>query len=746
MFATKVVPKDYAEEVYDALVRQGVISPILISKYKFEDWQVEPLRNKFKLSKKDINEFIDNMKNDPRSQTFNKDTELDVNIMIEHAKLSYRIDFWMQLRKLNVFIHAKENQEDSEEFELEERIKHVILIDNDYKEKIPEWLAKLTPVPKPDLETSRYQIRLSNEIEHGLMYDFLDILNDCDPKCINEIENLVKSNVLRHDWIGQINTKVLRRIGYLDRFDGITTIDIADFFDIDHESAAWIIDLLIENGVLKRDTVPMHRFTKDEKLWHEKVAIHMDKGHKDETNLIIKHADGLVHIRNQKLLKNITTGMIDHFCKIGNREQLFKFFELLKNEKLLEPIFFTKFRLYGKLDCSCLPSCIANEIDELLNDRLAYSFALEHLCVGLDDSMVDPTAPKKLFLQENAANEFYEELLNSGIGIKSHISEEDYQLLDLDFYQYRDELKEVISNHRTKLWDQTHYHMEFLPSAAYFAAQGYTIDTDSKAIIENGLLMVISKRREDLIWSAQNTVIKNVVKAGKAVWSATKSVGNWFYSIGSSICQFVSPVVNFCTDTFNNVVESGMAIGREVKGKIVETVNYIAEIEVVKMATQTIKDVANTVGDALVTVADITGISTASRAVVNAVKEVGTVVRNTVTAVGTDISDAVTAAGKYIADTRIFKAAKQAFNIAMDFAKSTYQKMSAYVTAAYESYMYYNQCRFTARRLALQQDIADEHFIIRNYNNSLAQENRVQNNDNIFEEVRTFFSCHLSKS
>ena len=151
------------------MVRQGVISPVLISKYHYENWQLDTLRTKFKLSRKDIDNLVQGIQNDPRRQLFDNNIELDIQIMTAHVNLSYRIDFWMQLKKWNVLIHAKTIQKDNGDIELEERIKHVILVDEDYKNKIPEWMKKLTPVPNPDLETLRYQIRLSNDTEHRLM-------------------------------------------------------------------------------------------------------------------------------------------------------------------------------------------------------------------------------------------------------------------------------------------------------------------------------------------------------------------------------------------------------------------------------------------------------------------------------------------------------------------------------------------------------------------------------------------------
>ncbi|CAF3989486.1 unnamed protein product [Adineta steineri] len=746
MFVTEGIPKDYANEIYESFVRQGVISPIRISKYELENWQINPLRHNFKLSHKNIVQLIDEIKNDARSETFDDDIVLDANIMAAHVNLSYRIDFWMQLKRLNVFVHAKETEKDDKELELEERIKHVLLVDSDFKDKLPTWMTQLKPIPEFDLETLRYQVRLSNETEHGLMYDYSDITALKNKNNITEIEELVKSKVIRHDWIGQINVKVLRHIEYFDSFDGVTTTDIADFFNIDVVSAAWIIDLLIENGVLKRHTMEMHQLTQDEQLWKEKVEVYVNKEITDKANLIAKHADNLIKIRNLPILKNITPGIIAHYCKFTDNDQLLTFFKLLKDENLLIPFFFTKFRLYGKLDCSCLPSSIANEIDAFLSDRFAYSFALEHLCIALDKSIYDPKTPKNLFLKENPQDELYEELISFGIGEQSCISQEDYLFLDFDQFKYKDELIAVINTHRTKLWDQTHYHMEFVPFASYFTTQGYTIDSDTKAIIENGLLMVISKKNESIGWTLQNFVIKNVVEISKTMWSKVKAVGNFFYSIGSGICSFVSPFIEHCVDAFDYAAECGIAAGRAIKAEVMKVVDVIAESEIVKIATQTVMDITSVIGeqivnaaqavrDTIVTVADQTGITAATKAVGIVATTVGTVLAETTVAVTTTIVNTATDVGEYIASTKVFTLAKQAFNDAMNTANNVYKKMSAYVTAAAESYSYYNQCRFAARRLAIEQrGIIDEHFILQSYDKAMSSENRVEENDSIFEQ------------
>ena len=272
--------------------------------------------------------------------------------------------------------------------------------------------------------------------------------------------------------------------------------------------------------------------------------------------------------------------------------------------------------------------------------------------------------------------------------------------------------------------------------ASYFSTQGHTIDYDTKAIIENGLLVVISKRDESISWSLQKTVIKRVVKASKCISSGVKAVGSWFYSIGSSVCNYFAPVIDACVDTFDYITECGIAAGQAIKEKVAAAMDAIVETEIVKMATQTVKDVANDVGekvasateaigDTVITVADKTDVIAASKAVA-----AGNYAGNVAVTVGTTIADAVTATDEYITDTKIFKVAKQTFDTAMNVAKNLYQKMNACVTATYESYLYYNRYRVNARRLAIEQRITDEHFILQNFDKALSYENRTQVNDN----------------
>jgi hypothetical protein len=54
MFAENPIDETYAKTVYNSLYRQGIISPTLLTGRKVEDWQIESIRRKYKLHRKQI--------------------------------------------------------------------------------------------------------------------------------------------------------------------------------------------------------------------------------------------------------------------------------------------------------------------------------------------------------------------------------------------------------------------------------------------------------------------------------------------------------------------------------------------------------------------------------------------------------------------------------------------------------------------------------------------------------------------
>ena len=54
MFAENNITEAYSKEIYDAFYRLGLISPTLLTNWKLENWQIQPLRTKYKLQRKQL--------------------------------------------------------------------------------------------------------------------------------------------------------------------------------------------------------------------------------------------------------------------------------------------------------------------------------------------------------------------------------------------------------------------------------------------------------------------------------------------------------------------------------------------------------------------------------------------------------------------------------------------------------------------------------------------------------------------
>uniref|UniRef100_A0AC34F413 Chloroplast protein-transporting ATPase n=1 Tax=Panagrolaimus sp. ES5 TaxID=591445 RepID=A0AC34F413_9BILA len=790
MFLTKEIDHVYGAGIYESFVRQGVISPNLICSAELEKWQLQILRERLKLSKKDVEKLLHDSKNDSRICLYDGKHVMDKGILMSHVKLANRTGFFTQLQRMGVFeadltdeiedddsgCEDGSSEEDTKDSSAEDKdeelilstVKHVLFVNREDLSKLPDKLQKLPSLPPETDEQLRYQIRLnSRNSDEIITYDYNDILSINDESFVKtEITELINSKVLKDDWIAQVNLKNLGNITYCDSFDGITTSEIKEFFEIDLAAAAWILEALTEFDVLKQDTVLQHRFNADDKFWAEKVEIYQkDNKNITDDNQIATHARSLTFIRNIPSIKNVTPAVIKHACDFTDDQKLVEFCKLLIAEKILEPYLSTKFRLTGKLDCSCLPESIAEEVEEFLNERLAYSFGIEYLAAAIDRSATDPRVSKEILLADDPHGELYQTLMDLGIILPSRIFTNDYNHLESNDYKFFEKIQAVIFEHRLKLYDQTWAQMEFLPSAAYFNSREHQVDEETRQIIKNGTLMMIASKEASTVWKLSIEVMNLISKCAKTVWSVVKAVGSFFYAIGAGYVKYVvSPIVETAIDVFDYCAEAAVDVASDIKKGIVEAVDYIAETAIVKAATETVKEAAKAVaevavnvggavgkaaeavGDAVIYASEVTGVTAAAKAVGNAAVTASEAIGTAAAATGKAIADVGIAAGNAIgnaaksvantvASTAAYKAAKAAVETALETVKYTYKKMASYVTACVESYQYYNQCRLSARHLAIEKrGIIDEYTILRSFNEATTKQNRIELNDQIFEE------------
>lgn len=204
----------------------------------------------------------------------------------------------------------------------------------------------------------------------------------------------------------------------------------------------------------------------------------------------------LQEIKNQPRLLNLSRDVLKSYCKFSINEDhtfaLDKLYAYLETQELIEPYLYNIWRLNSRLDCFSLPDCIADQVDEFLADRFAYSFALEKICQSLEvANKAQSPVPSQVFLPEHPFREVARDMVNSGLAMPARIcitTKEIDETLDFEDYgDHADTIKSIVYSSRLKLCDQTDYHMELVPFTNYVRDQGLFVDANLNNIINNGL-------------------------------------------------------------------------------------------------------------------------------------------------------------------------------------------------------------------------------------------------------------------
>ena len=224
---------------------------------------------------------------------------------------------------------------------------------------------------------------------------------------------------------------------------------------------------------------------------------------------LYENAGILQQLKDNHKLLNVTQDVhvINRYCRVSQKrnkeEALKKFYAYLNQEKILEPYVFSIWRLDSKLDCSSLPPCITNHLEEFLSDRFAYTFALEELCQSVEVANNDPApASNRVFLPETPFGSIFTDSINSGLAMPSRFVSSTKFLDEIDYndFQHPEIIQTKVTSNRMKLYDRTDYHLELIPFSTYVLDQELLIDSDLKSIIDNGLKAVIAKKKEKTGW------------------------------------------------------------------------------------------------------------------------------------------------------------------------------------------------------------------------------------------------------
>ena len=666
------------------------------------------------------------MSKDPSSLLFEDHSVLQRPLILENCPLSSKSEFWTELEQQNA------------------------LYDTDFYLLIQDQSAlsnealQIFDILKPYLltnpEQARTLLQYSNMVDISAMYKFSEVqdLMAKNKKFNDEVNELIEKEKVKLDKIANILI-IPKDISYFSRFDGVTADDLKQYFNLTDQGAGWILNYLRENGILQLQTVKMTKLTSNNETWTSLVRSHLKDGAPQpketdplELKLLYNNAGTLQQVKDNTKLLNVTEEVIQFYCQVppntDKQEALKKFYAYLNEKNILEPYLYSIWRLDSKLDCSSLPRCIADQIEAFLSDRFAYTFALEDLCFSLEAATKDPQpALHRLFLPENPFAEVFDDFVNCGLAMPPRLCTSVDDLGDFDYEDFKHEetIKSIVHSNRLKLYDQTDYHMDLLPFATYVLDQGFPIDSDLRAIISNGLKVVVTKKKEKPGW----WLLNKTISAAAWCWSGIKSAASAVISFGYSAVQFLAGLPG---KIFGAVSDFVAPYAKEV-GKFIYTIaRPLLESAVGKAAVNAMQSVANFAVEATYKTVDATewligkgtqAVNYAGRKATEAVKWVNdtTIVKGGV--------NAIKDFGSWVASTTIWQTATA-------IATYVYTTMSNFCTAVVESYLYYNQCRTASRRIVLEkQGLIDEHSILITFHGISQQEAKKVNDEKGTDEV-----------
>ncbi|CAF1126244.1 unnamed protein product [Didymodactylos carnosus] len=666
------------------------------------------------------------MSKDPTSQVFEDHTVLDRALLLDKCPLSTKSEFWVELEQQNALYNTD--------------MYLVVHDQSSLSEEVLEKLRQFKPHSVTNADKAKTLLRYSSEINMGAMYKLSDVEKAVgnDEKLKNEIYQLVDKGTLKLDKLANILI-IPERMSYFSDFDGVTTQDLKEFFHLENHGAGWIMNILQENGVLQLQTVSMTRLTSNDKIWKECVRAHLEENAKKpeekdpiEWKLLYNNAGILQQIKDNRKLLNVTEEVLDRYCKIPselNREETIKKFNIyLTEKKILEPYFYNIWRLNSKLDCSSFPPCIAAHVDEFLADRFAYTFALEDICLSLEEANEHPSpSPTRIFLPENPFGEVFNDFVNCGLAMPSRLCTTTKTIDDFDYEDFQNEetIKSVVYSNRLKLHDQTDYHMDLIPFSTYVLDQGFLIDSDLRNIINNGLKVVVTRKKEKAGSWLLNKVIGGAAWCWDKVKSAASAVGSFCYSIVKFVIHLPGKIFSAISDFAAPYVKQAGELIQRIAQPLLNTKLGKAAVATMQFA----KEIAVEGGYKLVEGAEW---------VINK----GTQAVNYVGKKATELTN-------WVGDTRIVKgtiglakdfrswaASTTIWKSAAEMAVYIYTKVSNFCTAVSESYQYYNQCRTISRRIVIEQGgLVDEHIILKTFHDISQQEAKKSDDDRNTNEM-----------
>jgi hypothetical protein len=288
--------------------------------------------------------------------------------------------------------------------------------------------------------------------------------------------------------------------------------------------------------------------------------------------------------------------------------------------------------------------------------------------------------------------------------------------------------------------------MDLIPFSTYVLDQGFLIDSDLRNIINNGLKVVVTRKKE----KAGSWLLNKVIGGAAWCWNKVKSLASAVGSFCYSVLEFV---IHLPGKIFNKLKQLNLT-QKFVLGKIFSAISDFAA-PYVKQAGELIQRIAQPLLNTKFGKAAVATMQFAKEMTVEAgyklvegaewVINKGTQAVNYVGKKATELTNWVgdtsivkgtiglaKGFGSWVASTAIWKSAAE-------MAVYIYTKVSNFCTAVSESYQYYNQCRTISRRIVIEQGgLVDEHTILKTFHDISKQETKKNDNDRNTNEVSYF--------
>ncbi|CAJ0948106.1 unnamed protein product, partial [Mesorhabditis belari] len=743
MFHSQKISKEMSFQIFGSLESDGIISPHVFTNFEPQGWMLKAVHDKFGLSNEQLKRSLVVAKasniffyrdTGEKHLDFGESPKVDddnafsialLPILENTVKLSNRQSFYTELHESGVVKNVEQLKYANPGHETEVKL----ILDK----------KEIDPFALP---TEGQHLVLNNGIQENRLYYKAD-----DLKEIEEIEGKMMD-----EFIGEIDITMLRRFSYFSDFDGVQVDELAEYFEIPADGAAWLLRSLEEMGVFEQRMETRVQFTPNDELWKNKVLIFLEakKNEEKNGNPIRAVASALENLRRIKDLQHLSIELLKYVTELKEDDDVERLYDHLMKEKLIEEYIHSCFRLNSRLDVSSLPASISDQVGLYLMSKFAYSFALERLCVDIDNGNAQKVMFHSIFLPEYPHKQFFDSLKSQEVISSQRIVSKEYQNIDEDLFEELDEIKGTLREHASKLLDQTGYHLTLLPLENYILGRSETLNSEIRFVSDKGLKLVVGVGESGLGWKILTNVVGAVVTAVRTAVSKIKAFGSWAYGIGSSIVHWVGD--NIVDPVANKINKVAMKVGKAcsyVKGKVSEFTQWVANSEAFKAASSCVKStcgaiaavggaIVGAVGDAVTKVGKVIGraayqlgemtgindnirkIAAAGRAIGNKVKEAAEWVAEKAVQLYEGAKREAVKAFEWVSETKLVKWAKSAGKAVIDFGKNVYQKMSNFISAVMESYEYYNQCRFYAKKIAVesQSSSVDEYTILRTYVNA----------------------------